>query len=210
MKRFSVGFLGGIILVIILFFWWNQKKETARVEEMSNLIQLQLENVGKLVVTEASYSEIFSYEDSKDYFQMLSFTKKTLVVVNARATISYDLSKIGTYLDAERKEVHITFLPEKEVNIYPEIYYYDITQDYFNQFNSSDFNKIKRKVDKLIQKKIKESNLAANADERLIAELQQIYFLTNSMGWSLHYNTFEVESQNDFERLMQENLYFLK
>ena len=64
------------------------------------MIQEQLKNVGKLVVTEANYSEVFSYADSKKfYFDMFSSDKKVLVIVDAQASISYDLSKVKTKID---------------------------------------------------------------------------------------------------------------
>ncbi|MCH8535530.1 MAG: DUF4230 domain-containing protein, partial [Flavobacteriaceae bacterium] len=108
MKRIILGFIGGLMVVVGVFYYLNQKQQTAQLEEFSNLIQLQLENVGKLVVTEAAFSEVFSYEDSKDYFKMISFKKKTLVIVNAKVTVGFDLSKLETYIDKENKEVHIT------------------------------------------------------------------------------------------------------
>ncbi|MCH8535187.1 MAG: hypothetical protein LAT51_08975, partial [Flavobacteriaceae bacterium] len=96
-------------------------------------------------------------------------------------------------------------VPDEEINIYPELFYYDITQDYFNQFEAKDLNKIKKKVDALLQRKIEQSQLKDNAKNRLISELQKIYFLTSSMGWSLHYNAQEVESDASLENLMWQN-----
>lgn len=205
MKRIILGFIGGLMVFVGVFYYLNQKQQTAQLEEFSTLIQLQLENVGKLVVTEAAFSEVFSYEDSKDYFKMISFKKKTLVIVNAKVTVGFDLSKLETYIDKENKEVHITYVPDEEINIYPELFYYDITQDYFNQFEAKDLNKIKKKVDALLQRKIEQSQLKDNAKNRLISELQKIYFLTSSMGWSLHYNAQEVESDTSLENLMWQN-----
>lgn len=205
MKRIILGFIGGLMVFVGVFYYLNQKQQTAQLEEFSNLIQLQLENVGKLVVTEAAFSEVFSYEDSKDYFKMISFKKKTLVIVNAKVTVGFDLSKLETYIDKENKEVHITYVPDEEINIYPELFYYDITQDYFNQFEAKDLNKIKKKVDALLQRKIEQSQLKDNAKNRLISELQKVYFLTSSMGWSLHYNAQEVESDASLENLMWQN-----
>ncbi len=199
MKRVIFGFVSGLVLFVGLFYYLHQKKETSQLNELSSLIQFQLENVGKLIVTEAAFSEVFSYEDSKDYFRMLSFKKKTLVIVNAKVTVSFDLSQLETFIDKDKKEVHLTYIPNEEINIYPEIYYYDVSQDYFNQFEAKDFNKIKKRVDQLIEGKIRQSQIKENAKNRLISELQKIYFLTNSMGWSLHYNAQEVDSEDSLE-----------
>lgn len=80
---------------------------------------------------------------------------------------------------------------------------YRITQK--SDFEAKDLNKIKKKVDALLQRKIEQSQLKDNAKNRLISELQKIYFLTSSMGWSLHYNAQEVESDTSLENLMWQN-----
>jgi hypothetical protein len=131
------------------------------------------------------------------------------VIVNAKVTVGFDLAQLKTFVDKENKKVHITYIPDEEINIYPEIFYYDVTQDYFNQFEAKDFNKIKRKVDGLIENKIKQSQLTENAKGRLVSELQKIYFLTNSMGWSLHYNTQQVDSEESFENMIWQAQKFM-
>ena len=95
----------------------------------------------------------------------------------------------------------ITKIPEPELNIYPDIEYYDVQQEYLNKFQASDYNTIKRRVDKLLRDKIKESELHSNAENRLIAELSKIYILTNSMGWTLKYNQTVVEEEEDFQKI---------
>lgn len=94
----------------------------------------------------------------------------------------------------------ITSIPEAEVNIYPDIEYYDVTQEYFNQFKAEDHNKIKETVTKMIEEKIDASEIKENAKSRLISELQKFYILTNSMGWTLQYNDQTIESINGLER----------
>src|SRR5690606_40555048 len=79
-----------------------------------------------------------------------------------------------------------TILPE-EVNIYPDIEYYDVTQDYLNKFDAEDYNKIKATVSRMMEEKIEDSDLKENAKVRLISELQKIYILTHAMGWTLKY-----------------------
>jgi len=113
-------------------------------------------------------------------------------------TVSYDLSKLETEIDKENKRVIIKSIPKEELNIYPDIQYYDVTQDYLNQFEASDYNTIKKKVTASIKKKVEASSIKSNAQNRLISELSKIYILTNSMGWTLEYNDMPVNSQNDF------------
>jgi len=104
-------------------------------------------------------------------------------------------------VDEATKTVTITKIPEPELSINPNIEYYDVKQDYLNQFNASDYNKIKQRIEKSLRKKIEESELRTNAENRLISELSKIYILTNSMGWTLKYNQTVVEREEDLQEI---------
>ena len=198
-------FLGIIIAFVIVFglrYCENRKDNREVLEANTALITKELKNVGKLIVTEGSYGQVFSYNDSKDLLYGLTYAKKrALVVVNAKATIAYDLSKVTTTIDETTKTLTITNIPEPELSINPNIEYYDITQDYLNQFTAADYNKIKTRVEKSLRKKIEASELRTNAENRLISELQKIYILTNSMGWTLKYKGNAIEEEQDFQKL---------
>ena len=197
--------LGAVIVLFIVFglrYCEHNKDQKEQLEANTALIQKELKNVGKLIVTEGSYAQVFTYEDWKKFFlDVFSARKKALIVVNAKATIAYDLSKIKTEVNKETKMVTITYIPEPELNINPNIEYYDVQQDYLNQFKAEDYNKIKKKVETSLRKKIEASELVTNAENRLISELQKIYILTNSMGWTLQYQNQPVESEADLERI---------
>ncbi|MDC8001120.1 DUF4230 domain-containing protein [Aequorivita todarodis] len=198
-------FLGIVIAFVIVFglrYCENKKENREILEANTALIQKELKNVGKLIVTEGSYAQVFSYSDSKDLmYGLFDARKRALIVVNAKATIAYDLSKVKTDIDETTKTVTITNIPEPELSINPNIQYYDVTQDYLNQFTASDYNKIKSRVEKSLKKKIEASELRTNAENRLVSELQKIYILTNSMGWTLKYNSKVVENEAELERL---------
>lgn len=198
-------FLGIIIAFIIVFglrYCENQKDTRETLEANTALIQKELKNVGKLIVTEGSYAQVFSFSASKDLlYGLFDARKRALVVVNATATIAYDLSKVETEVDQTTKTVTITKVPEPELSINPNIQYYDVQQDYLNKFNAADYNKIKQRVETSLRKKIEESELRTNAENRLISELQKIYILTNSMGWILKYKTDVMKNEDDFGNL---------
>lgn len=202
MRKIIVGVILTLIFVFAFHYCENKKENEQQLSETSQLFQLQLQNVGKLIVTEGTFSQVFTFEDSKkSFFDMISFNKKALVVVNAKVTIGYDLSQIETHIDEENKTVSILYIPKEELNIYPTIEYYDITQDYFNQFSANDFNIIKGEVNQLLEEKIENSNIKSNAKNRLISELQKIYVLTNNLGWTLRFNSEEVSSEQKFEEI---------
>lgn len=202
MRKIFLGIVIAFVIVFGLRYCENRKDNREQLEASTALIQKELKNVGKLVVTEGRYAQVFSYSDSKNLlYGLVGAQKKALVVVNAEASISYDLSQVKTEIDEATKTVTITHIPEPELKINPNIEYYDVTQDYLNQFDANDYNKIKDRIQKSLRKKIEASELKTNAQNRLISELQKIYILTNSMGWTLKYNGESIQTQEDFQNL---------
>lgn len=196
----------GVCLTLLIVFGFRycerRNEEQDQLEANTSLIQEQIKNVGKLVVTEGSFSQVYSYKDSRQfYLDIFSAHKKALIVVNAKATVAYDLSKLKVEVNEDQKTVNITHIPKEEISINPEIHYYDVTQDYLNQFKADDYNKIRNRIDKSLRRKIENSDLKSNAQNRLISELQKFYILTNSMGWTLEYKSQPLEDQQALERL---------
>ncbi len=202
MRKILFGAVITLLIVFGLRYCEHNKDQKEQLEANTALIQKELKNVGKLIVTEGSYAQVFTYEDwKKFYLDVFSARKKALIVVNAKATIAYDLSKIKTEIDQETKTVTITHIPEPELNINPNIEYYDVKQDYLNQFKAEDYNKIKKQVETSLRKKIEASELVTNAENRLISELQKIYILTSSMGWTLQYESEPIKEEADLEKI---------
>ena len=196
---------GVVITLIVLFaFKYCDDKRHNRIElrESSSLIQEQIKNVGKLVVTEGHFSEVFNYKNSKNYFgDYLTSEKKALVVVNAEVTIAYDLSQLEYQIDESTKTLTITHIPKEEIKISPELEYYDIQADFFNPFEASDYNQIKDIIKSSLSKKLENSDMKANAKNRLISELSKFYILTNSLGWTLKYNQTPIEAATELNAL---------
>jgi hypothetical protein len=196
-----------LVLVILgvifgLRYFESKQEQRDQLEESTSLIQKQIKNVGKLVVTEGTFSQVYSFKDSKRfYLDVFSARKKALIVVNAEVTIAYDLSKLKTEVNPETKTVTITYIPEEEISINPNIQYYDVTQDYLNQFEATDYNKIQKRIEKSLMEKVEKSSLKSNAKNRLVSELQKIYILTNSMGWTLEYDGNKIKSSDELESI---------
>ena len=189
------------LMVVFIVNKCSNKEETL-IQEHSALIEKQIKNVSKLVVTEGNFSEVFSYKNSKAVFgDLIEVEKKALVVVNAEVTVAYDLSKIEFNLDEENKTLTITKIPEQEIKIFPELEYYDVQADFLNPFEAEDYNAINKKVKQQITKKINASNLKSNAENRLISELSKFYILTNSLGWTLQYNQKTIDKTEDLSNL---------
>lgn len=201
MKKFLFGVL--LTITILLVYRQCTHESTVVINNSSDLIQEQLKNVSKLVVSEGYFSEVFNYENSKEILgEYLIAEKKAIVVVNAKVTIAYDLEKLTYKLDEDTKTLQILSIPDHEVSINPDLEYYDIKEDFLNQFEAEDYNSIKETVNTWLKVKIEKSTLVSNAQNRLISELAKFYILTESLGWKLTYNGEQVKAEDDFEKLL--------
>ncbi len=192
--------VGVIVGIFLLFKYCDFKKnEDQDITYNTNLIQQQILNVGKLVVTEGHFSEVITYKNQQKYLMdMLSFEKKALVIVNADVTVAYDLHKMKYDIDEVNKTITIVSIPKEEIKISPDIQFYDVEQSKLNPFTGEDYNKINKSVKVNLAKKIEKSSLKTNAQNRLISELSKILILTNTMGWKLQYEGKVIESEKDF------------
>ena len=195
MKKFIAGVVITLAIVFIIRSCNDSKEDKSILQENSMLIQQEITNVSKLIVTEGHFAEVYNYKDSKELFgHLLRAEKKALVVVNADVTVAYDLSQIDFEIDMATKTVKINSIPKAEIKLNPDFEYYDVTADYLNQFDAADYNKIKKTVNTSLMKKVEAFSLRSNAENRLISELQKFYILTNSMGWRLTYQEQTIES----------------
>ena len=187
------------VIVYLAYQLFTKSSESSTVEYDTNLIQQQIKNVGKLVVTEGHFAEVMTYKDQKKYLMdMVSFEKKAMVVINADVTVSFDLSKVTYNVDAKNKTLTITNIPKEEIKISPDIKFYDVEQSTLNEFTGNDYNKINKIVRANLAKKIEKSTLKSNAKNRLVSELSKILVLTNSLGWTLQYNGNKIQKEIDF------------
>ncbi|QNK76323.1 DUF4230 domain-containing protein [Winogradskyella sp. PAMC22761] len=191
------------LLAVFTFRYCDDKQEDKIVlKESTALIQEQIKNVGKLVVIEGHFSEVFTYKNSKGVFgDLISAEKKAVVIVNADVTIGYDLSKIEYQIDEETKTLKILSIPKEEIKISPDFEYYDMQADYLNPFEAKDYNSIKETVKKSLMKKVEASELKSNAQNRLISELSKFFMLTNSLGWTLEYNQSPISELSELNNL---------
>jgi hypothetical protein len=203
MKKVLVGAVIALASVLIYKSCTDSNSNKKLLKENSMLIEQQIKNVSKLVVTEGHFAEVYNYADSKELFgPLITADKKALVVVNADVTVAYDLSKIEFEIIEADKTLFIKNLPDPEVEINPDFEYYDVTADYLNQFEAADYNTIKRNVNASLLKKVNASSLKSNAQNRLLSELSKFLVLTNSMGWTLVHNETPVKDLTAFDKIL--------
>jgi hypothetical protein len=121
--------------------------------------------------------------------------------VDAQAQVSYDLRKMEIDIDSMAKTLTVTYLPEPELKIAPHIEYYDVEQGIFNDFDAEALNTITKKVTDSLRVQALQSELMTNAQNRLISELQQLFVLTESMGWTLIHKEKTIKIPEDWQLL---------
>lgn len=197
--------IAAVVAVILLFKYCEFKKDNTTEIDETALIQTQIKNVSKLVVTEGHFAEVLTYKDTQRYFlNILSAEKKAIVIVNADVTVSYDLSQMQYDIDEAAKTITITNIPKEEIKINPQLKFYDVQQNGFNEFSGDDYNKINERVKKTLRDKVEKSSLKTNAQNRLLSELSKILILTNTMGWTLQYNGQAVQ-ESSIEKVFEKS-----
>ncbi len=142
--------------------------------------------MSKLVISSTSFSEFYNYSDSKKYFyDVVSFDKKAIVSVNANVEVGYDLSKLDIQIDSIAKKIYINNIPKEEINISPNVKYFDLQQSQFNSFSKEELNKINQKSIEKIKNTIELSALKKEAKTLFFEEISKIYQLSAVYGWQV-------------------------
>ena len=200
-NRILIAIIAVVAIALSFKFCEFKKEDTSTIDYNSNLIQQQIVNVGKLIVTEGHFSQVLTYKDQDKYFMnLISFDKKALIVVNADVIVAYNLRQMKYDIDEKNKTITILYIPKEEIRISPDIQFYDVDQSKLNPFTGDDYNKINKSVRASLAKKIEKSTLKTNAQNRLVSELSKILILTNTMGWKLKYEGKVIENDIDLNQ----------
>ncbi len=191
MKRFFYLFTG-IIIGVLLSLLYLEKKKNQEVKQQSHVILENIKNMNKMIVSEAYFNQVYSYSDTDKYlFDMLNFDKNVVLLVNAKAQVSYDLQDLKIEVDSVHRIIKISNIPKEEITIIPDIRYYNLEQSSFNSFTKDELNEINRKAIEQIEESIDLSGVKKKAKKQLIKNLQNIYVLSKIYGW-------KVEESPDF------------
>jgi len=181
--------LSGVIIGVLLMLYFGERTKNQDISKQSHTLLQQVKYLNKMVTAEAFYNEVYSYNDSDKYlFDILEFDKNVILLVNAKAQISYDLSQMEVSLDSVNKIIKITKIPKEQVEIFPTIQYYDLQQSSLNQFSKDDLNRINREAIAQIESHIDLYQLRSKAKKQLFENLQNLYLLSKVYGWKIEDN----------------------
>jgi hypothetical protein len=190
--EFLKGFLIGILVMAALAMLYRVffKSKNAEVDIEATTIMKSVESISKLMVLEGQFTETYTYQErSKVFFDLIPLEKKAIVILNAKVIIGYDLKKMVIFVDKENKRVVIEKLPQEEVNIIPDIKFYDIQASTFTSFNKDDINKVQDDAKAKIEQQIEQSTLKLQARQRLLENLNSLVQISNAIGWKVEDKT---------------------
>lgn len=197
MEAFLGIIIGGLVTLGIVVYLKTLKKQQL-VKSQSVLLLDKIKSVCKFITVEGDFAEIYHYEDVKEKFlKLISSRKKALVVVNAKAHVGYDLSKIDLLANNERKIVTLKHFPQPEVlSIETSLNYYDKKDGYFNKFEASDLTELHQEAKKHIEEKIPQSGLYEIAKKEALEAILLIETIVETIGWKLDYSALNIQDDN--------------
>jgi predicted SPOUT superfamily RNA methylase MTH1 len=184
--------LGGVAIV-------KSMKKKQLVHTQSTILLDKIKKVCKFITVEGDFAEIYHYEDVKERFlKLVTSRKKALVVINAKAHVGYDLSKIELQADTEKKKIILNHFPRPEVlSIETDLNYYDKKDGYFNKFQANDLTGLHNEAKRHIQDKIPESGLIEVAQKEALETILLIEAIVETIGWKLDYSALEIEPSSN-------------
>jgi len=192
--------IAGIVIGVGLTYWimsfFNSKKGGIQTEKESVILIEKIKSVCKLISVEGDFAEIYHYENTKNHFlNIISSKKKAILLINAKAHIGFDLSKIKLEAKNKSKEIILTHFPEPSVlTVETEVKYYDKKDGLFNKFEASDLTELGKESKAFILDKIPESGLMNSAKKEALDTIMMIEKLIETSGWKLNYTQLVLDN----------------
>lgn len=182
----------GIVTVV------NKLHNKQLTKTQSVLLLDKVRRVCKFVTVEGDFAEIYHYEDVKEKFlKLITSRKKALVVINARAHVGFDLSKLHMHANTKTKTVILNNFPDPEVlSIETNINYYEKKDGMFNKFEAADLTDLHTKAKQHIAEKIPESGLYNVAQAEVYEAIKIIETIVQTIGWTLDYTSLKIEGKS--------------
>ena len=93
------------------------------------------------------------------------------------------------FIDKDNRKVVIEKIPEEEVNIIPDLKFYDIKASTFTSFGKDDMHKVQADAKKRIVIQVEKSRLKEQARQRLMENLNSLVMMSRAIGWKVEDKT---------------------
>lgn len=171
-----------------------QSKKLAQTQSV--ILLEKIKKVCKIITVEGDFAEIYHYQDVKERFlKLVSSTKKALVIIDAKAHVGFDMSKIDMVANPETKMVTLRYFPQAEIlSIETNLKYYDKKDGMFNKFQATDLTALHNEAKLHIREKIPQSGLFQIAQKDALDSILIIEGIVQTIGWKLDYSTLELDN----------------
>ncbi len=206
MELLFIGLLAGAILAYFVFSRFTMAKKRSAVKTQSTILMEKIKTVCKLVTVEGDFAEIYHYESVKEkFFSLLTGTKKALILIDAKAYVGFDLSKVKMESDTKKKRIILSQFPQpKLLTIETDFKYYDKKEGWLNPFTSGDLTELNKEAKQFIKDKIPQSGLMEAARKEALTAISLMETLAESIGWTLDYSALEIEDNNDDKKRLED------
>ncbi|GAA4272983.1 DUF4230 domain-containing protein [Aquimarina gracilis] len=206
MELLFIGLLGGAILAYFIFARFSAAKNKSAIKTQSTVLMEKIKSVCKLVTVEGDFAEIYHYESVKEkFFNLLTGTKKALILIDAKAYVGFDLSKVKLESDTKNKRIILTHFPQpKLLTIETDFKYYDKKEGWLNPFTSTDLTDLNKEAKQFIKDKIPQSGLMESAKREALTAISLMETLAASIGWTVDYSALELDDNNDPKKMLEE------
>lgn len=193
-------FLGAIVTYWIMRYIKVQKSKDLT-HAQSTILMEKIRKVWKLITVEGEFAEIYHYENTKERFMnMVSSKKRAILLINAKAYVGFDLSRIRMEAITEKKVIKLTDFPEPQVlSLETDLRYYDKKDGLFNKFDSSDLTEVNAKAKDHVLQKIPESGLLETARSEALEAVLLVQNIVETIGWTLDYQDLILSKSNKGE-----------
>jgi len=190
-------FLGLIVGVVFTYFVFSRYVTVRKKEKINNQSVVLMENirsVSKLITVEADFAEIYHYEaDKYKWLQLLIGKKKALLLIDAKAHVGFDLTKIKLESDTNKKVIKINNFPKPELlSVETDFRYYDKKEGWLNPMTSSDLTAINKEAKQHIVDKIPGCGVLEEASAKALEAVQLMEKLAETINWKLDYSSLEI------------------
>lgn len=202
MEYLFIGLAAGAILAFFIFKYFAGKSKDNR-QEQSVVLMEKIRTVCKFITVEGDFAEIYHYQNVKDKIaNFLLGKKKAIILINAKAHIGFDLTKIRMESDIANKTIRLTEFPQPQLmSIETDFNYYDKSEGWANYFTSDDLTEVTRNAKQHIIDKVPESGLMEQARKEALKTIQLMEGLAQTIGWKLDYTALILDKAIDTKQL---------
>ena len=193
-----LGIIIGILVTVGVITYIKYQQSKKLTTSQSVLLLDKIKSVCKFITVEGDFAEIYHYEDVKQRFlKMISSKKKALVVVNAKAYVGFDLSKVRMDAKTNTKTIVLHHFPQPEIlSIETNLNYYDKKDGYFNKFDAGDLTDLHTEAKQHIKDKVPESGLYQAAQKEALEAILLIENIVQTIGWTLDYSDLKIDDND--------------